>query len=89
MIWKFASPPPETGTEYQIEGGEIAVLAPILETECPALKRGDTNGDLFTFYVNCRARFLEVLSRLELYDSWVAIEREAHERLQGVGDGNR
>ena len=86
MVWKFASPPPETNSEFDLDGEIIKLSIPDL---CPELERGDTNGDLYTFYVECRARLERAIGRIELYDDWVAIERDAHAKLEGVGNGNR
>lgn len=86
MVWRFASPPPETNSEFEVDGQIITLVMPEL---CPELAAGHTNGDLYTFYVRCRARFEAAIARIELYDNWVAIEREAHAELQGASNGNR
>ncbi len=85
MVWRFATQPPETGREFLVDGVPVTLVIPDL---CPELSRGDTNGDLFAGYQVCKARFEQAVARIELYDNWVAIEREAHAKLQGAGNGN-
>lgn len=86
MVWKFASPPPETGSLQT--ANEVEYLLELPEP-CPELQRGDTNGVLYENYVTCRERLGNAIDRVILYDKWVEIERVAHGKFKEETDGNR
>lgn len=80
-VWRFASPPPETGSEWADEAGKTQILPEL--PACPPLRFGMFNEDLLAAYALCRAAQEEAEGRVILWERWAEIERAAHERLSG------
>lgn len=79
-VWKFASPPPETGTGWTNEDGETEILGPL--PDCPRKYWDIPHGELLAAHELCELAWTEAVRRLALWEFWAGTEREAHERLR-------